>query len=974
MEDGARKKRDIPPEAERHFFPNASIDRAQNNMKSRAEKYCRNIICNQKYSVISFFPLVFLDQVKHFLNVFFLFVMLSQNFKSVQVSHPFTSLFPWLLVQVLVCVKEGYDDFKRYRRDKEANDKLCTRYTTEGQIRVPASELAVGDLILVSKDERIPADVLFLKACESSESFFVRTDQLDGETDWKIKFPLPATDRSRSFREAAEKYFEVIAEAPSKEIYSFNGRVVIDKSVYKVQEENMLWMNMVVASGRGLCVVVYTGKDTRSAMNTTQARSKFGLIDEELNFYTKILCCTSFSIAVLFTVLRGNISMWYITFIRFLIIFSSAIPISLRVNIDWARLVYAKRIERDAGASIIVRNSAIPEELGRISYLLTDKTGTLTKNEMEIKKMHTGDLCYTTDFVQELQQMIAEPKIPSDYSAKALLLAMCLCNNVIPCKENEALGYISSSPDEMAMVRWAEQIGITLWGREMQSIEVKMADGHIEKYGLLHTIRFTSETKRMGVVIEEENGCYLYMKGADSVMKELLEEKDWVEEVAEAMAKEGLRTMVFGCRKISEEELAELKATGYISENGLNALGVTGVEDKLQNNIRISLETLRNAGIKVWMLTGDKVETAKCVALSSRLFAKYQKITMITEVQTRQDAESALQKIQRAKDCLVIDGVSLRILMEIYPTRFIEEACKLTALACCRCSPTQKAEIAKSISKITKKRVCCIGDGGNDVSMIQQANIGIGIVGKEGRQASLAADFSVNEFQNIVNLILWHGRNSYKNTSKLAQFIIHRGVTLGVAQGIFSSLFCFCPIFIYQGKISIGYVTFYTFFPVFSIVLSQDITKKVANKFPELYMDISGGGMLNNNTFSTWMFMGYYQGITIMLLALFFFENMLIHLVSITFSCLVLNELLMVFLFVSKIHKAMIVGQSFSILMYFLSFKLLSDEIQVPKKWAKFFLHIFFINITAILPGIFQWVWKYWMNPPSYRKVQATYR
>ncbi|KAI5150324.1 phospholipid-translocating ATPase [Nematocida ausubeli] len=971
MTIGKRVQKNMEME-ERHFFVNGSLERTHNNLKSPVEKYPKNIICNQKYSLLTFIPLVFAQQLKHFLNIFFMTVMVLQGFPPVRVSHPLTSVFPWALVQIFVYIKEGMDDYKRYKRDKEANDKQCTRYTVGGPVRVPASELAIGDLIVVSKDERVPADAMLLRTEDASGSIFVRTDQLDGETDWKIKMSHSIFQSAESFDAVAKQYFEVVAEPPSKEIYSFNGKLYVDNIQYKVHEENMLWMNMVIASGTSLCVVVYTGKDTRSVMNTTKARNKSGLIDSELNFYTKILCSMAFLVAILFTVLRGTYSLWYITLVRFLIIFSTVIPISLRVNIDWARLVYARGIENDTDTPIVVRNSNIPEELGRISYLLTDKTGTLTTNEMEIKKMHTGDLCYTPDFIQEIYEMITHPKSPADHAACELLTAMCLCNNVIPYTENNEIGYISSSPDEIAMVRWAEKVGITLCGRGPGWVEITTA-GIKKKYELLHTIRFTSEKKCMGVVIRSNDKVYLYMKGADSVMKKLVIGKDWMEEEAQSMAKEGLRTMVFGKRLVSEDEIKELAQTHTISESGLDLLGVTGVEDKLQDDVRVSLETLRNAGIKIWMLTGDKVETARCIAVSSRLFSRCSHILTITEVKTRQDADQAIKKIEREKDCLVIDGSSLQVLMNIYKEEFITAVSLLSAVAFCRCSPTQKAEIAKELARITKKRVCCIGDGGNDVSMIQQANVGIGIVGKEGRQASLAADVSVNEFKAIVDLILWHGRNSYKNTAKLAQFIIHRGTTLGVAQAIFSSLFNFCPISIYQGKISIGYVTFYTFLPVFSIVLSKDMSKKVSRKFPELYSDISNGSVLNNSTFSTWMFMGYYQGVVIMILTLLFFESALIQLVSITFSCLVLNELLMVFLCVSKVHKLMLIAQSVSIFLYLISFKVLSDEIQIPAEWRKFLLQVLLVNIIAILPAFAQCAWRLWMNPPSYRKIQATY-
>lgn len=157
--------------------------------------------------------------------------------------------------------------------------------------------------------------------------------------------------------------------------------------------------------------------------------------------------------------------------------------------------------------------------------------------------------------------------------------------------------------------------------------------------------------------------------------------------------------------------------------------------------------------------------------------------------------------------CLVIDGESLQVsppgpsghnprtdkqlCLDRFRTEFIMLATQLPAVAACRCSPTQKADVARLIREYTKKTVCCIGDGGNDVSMIQAADVGIGIVGKEGKQASLAADFSINQFSYLTKLLLWHGRNSYKRSAKLSQFVIHRGLIIAVIQAVFSSIFFF---------------------------------------------------------------------------------------------------------------------------------------------------------------------------------------
>lgn len=145
---------------------------------------------------------------------------------------------------------------------------------------------------------------------------------------------------------------------------------------------------------------------------------------------------------------------------------------------------------------------------------------------------------------------------------------------------------------------------------------------------------------------------------------------------------------------------------------------------------------------------------------------------------------------------------------------------------------SKQADITRLIKWYTKKRILCIGDGGNDVSMIQAADVGVGIVGKEGKQASLAADFSVTQFSHLTRLLLWHGRNSYKRSAKLSQFIIHRGLIISVMQAVFSAMLYFAPIAIYQGMLIVGYATIYTNAPVFSLVLDQDVSEEIAVMYP----------------------------------------------------------------------------------------------------------------------------------------------
>jgi phospholipid-translocating ATPase len=265
--------------------------------------------------------------------------------------------------------------------------------------------------------------------------------------------------------------------------------------------------------------------------------------------------------------------------------------------------------------------------------------------------------------------------------------------------------------------------------------------------------------------------------------------------------------------------------------------------------------------------------------------------------------------------------------LDLFKNEFIEIATKLSAVVACRCSPTQKADVARLIRKHTKKRVCCIGDGGNDVSMIQAADVGVGIVGKEGKQASLAADFSVTQFSFLTKLLLWHGRNSYRRSAKLAQFVIHRGLIISVMQAVFSAIFFFAPIALYQGWLMVGYATVYTMAPVFSLVLDRDVSEDLAILYPELYKETTKVGVeaLQKETYvdlyspgpgsivqdvlpmahdqrlsrsatssASLHILTSSRGAAIMIMSLVLFETEFLHIVSISFTALILNELIMV--------------------------------------------------------------------------------
>ncbi|ELQ74745.1 P-type ATPase (P-ATPase) Superfamily [Trachipleistophora hominis] len=1225
------------------------------------QAYPRNIIRNQKYSWYSFPFIVLFNQFKHFFNVYFFFISFSQLIKTYRVGPLISNIAPWFFVLFLTLGKEAVDDLQRYVRDKEANSEEYKKVTREGVMVVPSSTLQVGDLIVLEKNQRVPADMVILKTFEDEGQCFIRTDQLDGETDWKLRNAVASTqvqdtahlfkrskemtglpsvmesldnvgelnhdvdeidhnvdevdhqmngmdhnvdeidhnvdevdhqmnrmdnnvdedagiegkqsnyeienrkeelvegidhgpeeiDRALANNDETEKEvgqgfnegpgtlenertsegdqisidrpsvernveisptngnkssinnksintdetsmnrggfdsssdeihevevhgtgnavgkddqdgdvgnlenndslknrkcnetgnrgehprstvikieqgtrrsashntlvkadtselfnseIVIYADKPHKDIYNFIGRLTMNKDEGTVAEplnlDNVIWMNTVLATQGVIGCVIYTGKETRAMMNTARPRNKFGKIEEEINYYSILLCVSSVIAACVFLFFSGISSRFDVNLVRFIIIFSSVIPISLKVTIDVARMFfYSSAIMKDPDIpGCIVRNSNIPEELGRITYLLSDKTGTLTRNEMEMRKVHVGTICYTTELNSEITEIIRKKmarkhRRSRDLGSRVfeLVRALAVCHNVTPVEEDGKHSYQASSPDEIAIVQWCEAVGVLLEKRTKDNVEIRILEDTVKRYAILHVFPFTSDTKRMGVLLRDEDTdeVLFVLKGADMVMRTIVERNDWLDEEVDNMAREGLRTLVIGMKRLSTEEHEEFEAAFRQAnlainnrneevqrvvcslERNLKLLGLTGVEDKLQENVNQSLENLRNAGVKIWMLTGDKVETAISISISSRLFLKRNRYEVL-QVTSREDAWQQLSMVkEKMINYVIIDGSSLQIMIDNFMSEFIKFAATLDAVVCCRCTPTQKALVARNLRMLTSHRVACIGDGGNDVSMITEANVGIGIVGKEGNQASLAADFSILKFSDVTTLFFWHGRNCYKGTAKLIQFIIHRGTIISVMQGIFSAVFLFSPIALYQGFIMVGYVCVYTMCPMWCIILDRDVSKVNCFKYPELYKEMVHTKILSARSFASWNLISFYQGSVIMIATFFMFKHELLSIVSITFSCLVINELLVVLLMVSSINRWMILSQVVSLVAYVLSFIFLRDELRLPPDIKYFMGSIALISLIAIAFSVAERLYFKYLRPPSYSKIQS---
>lgn len=466
--------------------------------QTQTTRFPANSVSNAKYTPWSFLPRTLYNEFSYFMNLYFLLVALSQVIPALRIGYLSTYIAPLAFVMSITLGKEAIDDIHRRRRDAEANSESYTvlrfddpsagsgssrgtsqrsgllrkgnRKSTRSGVnrRVsdieeeeenvgapgrptasvseavkPSKDLKVGDVLKLSKDQRIPADVVILSTyvsdnavqehtpelpsnqqenlietgstdggeqataqkdnpTDSSGEAFIRTDQLDGETDWKLRLASPLT---QSLDMSEFTRLRVTAGKPDKKVNDFVGTIELlpkPKHGYDPHDDehtateqtksaplnidNTAWANTVLASSSTvLGVVIYTGPQTRAAMSTSPSRSKTGLLEIEINSLTKILCFLTLALSFVLVAFEGFDSHkgrpWYVSVMRFLILFSTIVPISLRVNLDMGKSVYAWFIERDNDIpGTVVRTSTIPEDLGRIEYLLSDKTGTLTQN------------------------------------------------------------------------------------------------------------------------------------------------------------------------------------------------------------------------------------------------------------------------------------------------------------------------------------------------------------------------------------------------------------------------------------------------------------------------------------------------------------------------------------------------------------------------------------------------------------------
>jgi phospholipid-translocating ATPase len=438
-----------------------------------------------------------------------------------------------------------------------------------------------------------------------------------------------------------------------------------------------------------------------------------------------------------------------------------------------------------------------------------------------IRKMHNNpylwddDLTFIApDYVDDLR---GEAGPEQQRANEDFMIALAICHTVVTERtpgDPPKIEFKAQSPDEAALVATARDVGFTFVGREEDRLIVNVL-GQERKYQVLNTLEFNSTRKRMSAIIRMPDGrIVLFCKGADSMIYSRLIPNEQRQlradtgEHLEMFAREGLRTLCIAQREIPEEEYEEwnrdydiaanaiqgredkLEEVSDRIENHLWLIGGTAIEDRLQDGVPESISLLGQAGIKLWVLTGDKVETAINIGFSCNLLDNDMDLIIlkvtddnIASVEAQLDEKLKIFGLEGSKEeldaaqndheppppthAIIIDGDTLKLALdESVKRKFLLLCRRCRSVLCCRVSPSQKAAVVNMVKTGLDCLTLAIGDGANDVAMIQEAHVGVGIAGVEGRAAVMSSDYAIGQFRFLTRLVLVHGRWSYRRLAE----------------------------------------------------------------------------------------------------------------------------------------------------------------------------------------------------------------
>ncbi|KAF8880731.1 hypothetical protein CPB85DRAFT_1442956 [Mucidula mucida] len=508
---------------------------------------------------------------------------------------------------------------------------------------------------------------------------------------------------------------------------------------------------------------------------------------------------------------------------------------------------------------------------------------------------------------------------------------LALCHTVVAAtdKQTGAIEYRAQSPDESALVQAAADMGFVFLGRDRETLSMRTPSSEEpERYELLNILEFNSSRKRMSVVLKKLDGdddrLFLLTKGADNVIFDRLKPgaealKAETERHLSAFANEGLRTLTLAYKVISYPEYIswseryheasvsiddreeKIDAVSEELEKDLRLLGATAIEDRLQDGVPETIADLKRAGIKIWVATGDKLETAIAIGRSTNLVAADSNIIIVrgggskpvgnqmadamsrffpevTDMEIPRPGTPALDKVYPLSRVetgmsvvgenngerpggfiLVVDGAALTqaFSSEASQKLLLRLGTLCEGVICCRVSPLQKALVVRLVKDNLKVMTLAIGDGANDVSMIQAADVGVGISGEEGLQAANSSDYAIGQFRFLKKLLLVHGHWSYaRNGTLILNFFYKNVVPMGI-KFWFQIYNGWSASFVFDYVYILFWNSLWTLLAVVGIGLFDRIV--VLMDLPELYHYGREKYWFSMKDFYIYMFDGLYQ-------------------------------------------------------------------------------------------------------------------
>lgn len=712
-----------------------------------ANRYLDNHVSTAKYNFATFLPKFLFEQFSKYANLFFLFTAALQQIPNISPTSRYTTIVPLGMVLIVSAVKEAVEDSRRKSQDRQLNvsKTKVLRGTTFEDIQW--LKVAVGDIVRVASEEPFPADLVLLASSEPEGLCYIETANLDGETNLKIKQALPETaDDMVEPASLARTTGKVKSEQPNSSLYTYEATLTLQTG--GGEKELALNPDQLLLRGATLRntpfihgVVVFTGHETKLMRNATATPIKKTAVERTVNLQIlllgAILICLSVISSAGDVIVRSKAAekLWYIRytdsnaaqqffsdFFTYWVLYSNLVPISLFVTVEiikyWQALLISSDLDMyydktDTAANC--RTSSLVEELGQVEYVFSDKTGTLTCNQMDFRQCSIGGIQYADDVPEDRKASEADDtdsgvydfarlkrNLASHHSRDTIdhfLALLATCHTVIPeTAENGSIKYQAASPDEGALVEGAVTMGYKFVARKPRAVMIEVNGQRLE-YELLAVCEFNSTRKRMSAIFRCPDGrIRVYCKGADTVILERLATRTGMVETTlqhlEEYASEGLRTLCLAMREVPEAEFQQwyqvhdkaatsvsgnraeqLDEAAALIEHDFTLLGATAIEDKLQDGVPDTIHTMQAAGIKVWVLTGDRQETAINIGMSCKLISEDMTLLLVNEenaTDTRANIERKLAAINSQKSAgiigeiiaLVIDGKSLTYALE----------------------------------------------------------------------------------------------------------------------------------------------------------------------------------------------------------------------------------------------------------------------------------------------------------------------